>query len=322
MEAVLIGVLVACVVAIVLVIALYERELRRMAHFLEKREQGSNQRISIEFATRGIREVANAVNDELDDLRDARVRQEQHERALRQDLASLSHDIRTPLAGAQGYLQLYERTEDPQEKQRCLTEAVARLSAMRELTDQLFEYAKAADVDSPLKTQPVAVFPVLSKVLAGAYPQFKQRNWEPRIQFADEALQVQANEEALTRIFSNLLTNALRHGVAAPCIKQEGGRIQFINRVDNATKIDPDQLFQRFYRADGARTQDGSGLGLAIVANLCARMGGSVSARLEARPDAASGAVSASNEAYLVIEVCFQPVEGGDPNPSGHLEAK
>lgn len=104
MDMVIVAVLVACVLVVLLVIGLYERELRRMAHFLNKREKGSNERVAVEFATRGIREVASAVNSELDSLRDARLEQEKRQQAFRQDLASLSHDIRTPLAGAQGYL--------------------------------------------------------------------------------------------------------------------------------------------------------------------------------------------------------------------------
>ena len=92
--------------------------------------------------------------------------------AFQRDLAALSHDIRTPLAGAQGYLQLHERSADPAERERCLREASSRLSAMRELTDRLFDYAKAADADSPFACEPVEVLPILAEVLAGAYPQF------------------------------------------------------------------------------------------------------------------------------------------------------
>lgn len=96
MDVLLIAVLVAAVAVVAIVVGLYERELRHMAHFLHQREQGSNERISVEFATRGIREVASAMNKELDALRDARIEQEKHQAAFKQDLASLSHDIRTP----------------------------------------------------------------------------------------------------------------------------------------------------------------------------------------------------------------------------------
>lgn len=80
---------------LVFVVVSYERELRSMARFLEKRERGSNERVSVDFSTKGIAGIARAINEELD----AHIAQEAHRAAFRQDLASLSHDIRTPLAG-------------------------------------------------------------------------------------------------------------------------------------------------------------------------------------------------------------------------------
>lgn len=281
MEAILLAVLIACVAVIAVLVWLYERELRHMAHFLKQREQGSNERISVEFATRGIREVASAMNDELDTLRDARIEQEQHQAAFQRDLASLSHDIRTPLAGAQGYLQLYDRTQDPAEQNRCLNQAAARLSTMRDLTDKLFEYAKAVDTDNVLTLDRVEVFPILAQVLAGMYPQFAERKWSPEIHFEDENLAVMADADALSRVFSNLLTNALRYGNDAPRITQHANVVTITNSVEHPEALDVDHLFDRFYQGEVARTSDGSGLGLAIVASLCKRMGGSVSAQLQ-----------------------------------------
>lgn len=281
MEAILLAVLIACVAVIAVLVWLYERELRHMAHFLKQREQGSNERISVEFATRGIREVASAMNDELDALRDARIEQEQHQAAFQRDLASLSHDIRTPLAGAQGYLQLYERTQDPAEQNRCLNQAAARLSTMRDLTDKLFEYAKAVDTDNVLTLDRVEAFPILAQVLAGMYPQIAERKWSPEIHFEDENLAVMADADALSRVFSNLLTNALRYGNDAPRITQHANVVTITNSVEHPEALDVDHLFDRFYQGEVARTSDGSGLGLAIVASLCKRMGGSVSAQLQ-----------------------------------------
>lgn len=288
------GWIVAIALAVVLVCAvvLYERELGRLARFLEREDRSANERATVSFTTPGISSVAAAVNDEMDALRDERAALGERQEAFQRDLAALSHDIRTPLAGAQGYLQLHERSADPAERERCLREASSRLSAMRELTDRLFDYAKAADSDSPLVCGPVEALPVLAEVLAGAYPQFAERGWEPAIDFEDEGAAVLADAEALSRIFGNLLANALRHGASAPTISQrlvppDGGagrgmvEFAFSNEVGDPAAIDADRLFERFYRADAARSGEGSGLGLAIVASLCERMGGDVSAHVE-----------------------------------------
>lgn len=287
------GWIVAIALAVVLVCAvvLYERELGRLARFLEREDRSANERATVSFTTPGISSVAAAVNDEMDALRDERAALGERQEAFQRDLAALSHDIRTPLAGAQGYLQLHERSADPAERERCLREASSRLSAMRELTDRLFDYAKAADSDSPLACGSVEALPVLAEVLAGAYPQLKERGWEPAIDFEDDGATVLADSEALSRVFSNLLANALRHGASAPtisqrflpsCDKGEGDMVElvFSNKVKDADAIDAGRLFERFYRADAARSGEGSGLGLAIVANLCRRMGGSVEAKV------------------------------------------
>ncbi len=288
------GWIVAIALAVVLACAvvLYERELGRLARFLEREDRSVNERATVSFTTPGISSVAAAVNGEMDALRDERAALGERQEAFQRDLAALSHDIRTPLAGAQGYLQLHGRSADPAERERCLSEAASRLSAMRELTDRLFDYAKAADSDSPLACEPVEALPVLAEVLAGAYPQLKERGWDPAIDFEDEGAAVLADPEALSRVFSNLLANALRHGTSAPRVSQrlvppDGGagrgmvEFAFSNEVSDPASIDADRLFERFYRADAARSGEGSGLGLAIVASLCERMGGDVSAHVE-----------------------------------------
>lgn len=120
---------------------------------------------------------------------------------------------------------------------------------MRELTDTLFDYAKALDESAPLVLSSVRACDVLADVLAGMYPQFLERGWTPELHIEDEEVLIEANAEALSRVFSNVLTNAVRYGADAPCIVQRSG--------------------------------GGSGLGLAIVAQLCARMGGSATAQVD-----------------------------------------
>ena len=152
---------------------------------------------------------------------------------------------------------------------------------MRKLTDTLFDYSKALDESAPLALSSVRACDVLADVLAGMYPQFLERGWAPELHIEDEEVLIEANAEALARVFSNVLTNVVRYGADAPCIVQRNGVFVVKNNVSDSSSIDPARLFDRFYRADTARGGGGSGLGLAIVAQLCSRMGGSASARIE-----------------------------------------
>ena len=144
--------------------------------------------------------------------------------------------------------------------------------------DDLFSFAQVHDPSFEVACEPVRPADVLGDVLAGLYPQFCERGWEPRVLLDDEAV-VQADAEALARIFRNLTANALRHGAAAPVIEQRGGCVTFANRVDDPDAIDIDRLFERFYRADASRgEQSGFGLGLPIAASIATEHKGTLKA--------------------------------------------
>lgn len=277
--------LVAALAAALIRLARRDRELARIAAELEAREPEGNARIALEVRSPGLVALARAVNAELDRERDRRVRDLADRGAFQQDLASLSHDIRTPLAGAQGYLQLARRTGDEAARARYTEQAIRRLGSMRELVDGLFDYAKAADPGFAPELVPVALMPAVSDVLVSFYPQFTARGWEPRIDCADEDARVLADAPSLARALANLVNNALRYGSGAPGISVRGRgseiRVTMSNPVERPGDIDAARLFDRFYKRDAARTGEGSGLGLAIVARLVEAMGGTVSARVE-----------------------------------------
>ena len=277
----LVGIAVAAFAAgAALVIHRDGRELRRKACFLDQRETAGNARMTTGVRTRGMLSLARGVNAELDELQDERIASQQARQAFQAGLTCLSHDIRTPLAGAQGYLQLVEDEADPAAKERYLSAAAHRLDDVRVLLDDLFSFAQVHDPSFEVACEPVRPADVLGDVLAGLYPQFCERGWEPRVLLDDEAV-VQADAEALARIFRNLTANALRHGAAAPVIELRGGCVTFANRVDDPDAIDIDRLFERFYQGGGARSSAGAGLGLAIVSQLAAALGATVAASLE-----------------------------------------
>ena len=282
MPIVLVG--LACLVAgIGLAAFVYEKELRRMARFLRQRPARSNERLTVERPGRGFADMASAVNEQLDAMRDERVEGWRRQQEYQRDLASLSHDVRTPLMGAKGYLRLAQDDGDEAARMRRLDDAVERLDDMEGLVDQLFAYARANDPDLELHLRSVAVLPVLAGVLTGHFPAFDQRGWEPEVRFEDEALKADADEAALNRIFENLVGNMLRHGSAAPRIEQRGRVVTFSNEVDDPAGIEVDRLFDRFYRADASRSASGSGLGLAVAAGLAQAMSMRMDAQLDGR---------------------------------------
>lgn len=264
--------------------ALYATELKRIATFLRTRNKHSNARVTAGTPAPGIHELASVINDGLEETSRERIEALRSQEEFQRDLSALSHDIRTPLTGAKGYLQLALDETDDDVRTHHLDAAAARIDSTTELLDALFAYTKSTDPDLSLMPEVVEVEAAIEQALLAHYPEFEARGWEPRISCA-EGTTILADRDALARIFDNLIVNALRHGADAPRVSvrsQDGvARIEFANAVAPGTKIDADRLFDRFYQADSARNSSGSGLGLAIAANLAHAMGMELSAHVE-----------------------------------------
>lgn len=274
----------ACLGA-VFVVGCYASELGRQARFLARRERESNARLTCGSRLPGMVGMVDAVNAEIDAADAERVHALRAADEFSRGLSALSHDVRTPLTGARGYLQLAREEADAMRKDEQLAAADARLAAMSGLLDELFSYARAADPDTPLELGPVAIRPLLEQVLLGHYPEFEQRGWEPALDCED--VTVEANAEALGRITENLVVNALRHGsgplrvTAHAAGEGDSVSIEFANPVADPSAIEADRLFERFYQADASRATAGSGLGLSVAAKLAAAQGMDLSAHLE-----------------------------------------
>lgn len=264
----------------------YATELGRQARFLARRERLSNARLTCGSRLPGMVAMVDAVNAEIDASDAERVEALRAADEFSRGLSALSHDVRTPLTGARGYLQLAREETDSARKDEQLAAADARLAAMSGLLDELFSYARAADPDTPLELGTVALRPVLEQVLLGHYPEFEARGWEPALDMEDSTIEVTADREALARIVENLVVNALRHGSGPLAVRvrsvgeKNGVVVEFSNPVADPSAIDVDRLFERFYQADASRSTTGSGLGLSVAAKLAAAQGMDLSARL------------------------------------------
>lgn len=268
--------------------AAYAPELRRISRLLDARRDGrasANARITMGAHAPGVAELAEAINRELDCAMRSHIDGMRAQRDFQRDLSALSHDIRTPLTGAKGYLQLAADEADPALKRRRIDAAVERINRTSELLDALFSYTKASDPDLVLNAEPIDMREIVEQCLLGHYPDFERLGWEPVVTGTGAPRITEADRQAMGRIVENLVANALRHGSGAPELRiataPEQTILSISNPIDRPDELDVEHLFDRFYRADSARRGGGSGLGLATSAKLAEAMGMSLEAKVD-----------------------------------------
>ena len=256
----------------------YRRQLEYMARVLEETPAESNLCLTVWMDSTPARRLCRAVNRRLEEGRRLRLEALDSERKLKYTMACVSHDIRTPLAGAMGYLQLLEG--EPERQAEYLDIVQKRLTELDRLLDELFLYTKLANEPLTPVCGEIAVLPPLEEALAEFYPQLEAAGIVPELRFDREDLTVWASAEALGRVYRNLIANALRHGGGGLAVSGRDGEICFSNKLLPGPRPDPEHLFDRFYQCSPARAKGGAGLGLSIVRELMERMDGRVSARI------------------------------------------
>lgn len=279
------GILLAvfCILCVILVFCCLcqKRELRSLNGQLAEIAEGSHIELTAEGRGREMLALCRILNRILEEKDRNYIQYEKAEKLLKQNIAGLAHDIRTPLTGAMGYLQLAEECTQEDRRAHYLQAAETRLEELEEMLEEMFLYTKLAGGEIQLSMEQVQVLPVLSSCLLGLYAEFEEKGTEPEVSFESEGYRVYADEEALGRIFRNLIQNALIHGTGGISISQTGNRMIFENPAPQNSKLNTEQMFDKFYKSDPSRKKGSSGLGLFIVKELMLKMGGDAAAELQ-----------------------------------------
>lgn len=256
-------------------------EVRSIRRQLEEIERGSRMELGVYSRQREMLALCRKLNELGRQNMQGQIRYEKAQKQLKQNITALAHDIRTPLAGASGYVQLAGECRERGRQAYYLQAAEGRLKELGDMLEELFLFTKLSDTDFEPDMRRLQVLPLLGDCLVGMYLQFEEKGISPEVRFDTEGFRVDADEEYLRRIFHNLIRNALLHGTGNLVITQQEKRLTFENAVSETSRPDTEQIFEQFYKADSARRKGSSGLGLFIVKELMEKMGGGVKAELE-----------------------------------------
>ena len=275
-------ILALCIVIFLLLGKIYflHKSALEIGEGLEERlSSDTNTLIDISYRDPYLRQLAANINVQLRRLRSQRHRYQLGDRELKEAVTGISHDLRTPLTAIRGYLDLLEKEETTPNAQRYLSAIENRVEAMTELTEELFRYSLALSQEE-LPLENVCLNAALEESIAAYYAALTSRGIVPQIHLSGKRLEAQLNREALSRVFSNLLSNALKYSDGHLDITlSDLGEITFSNPAPGLTPVQVGRLFDRFFTVEAARSS--GGLGLSIAKSLTERMGGIIRAELE-----------------------------------------
>ena len=202
------------------------------------------------------------------------------ERMKTELITNVSHDIKTPLTSIINYVDLLQKEGPYNEKQTEYLAVLQKQSVrMRKLIEDLIEASKAATGNVTMEIMPISLGEMIRQLQGEYAVRFEEAGLELKVG-AVEDITVLADGRLLSRVFDNLLVNALKYSMPGTRVYLDVGQgaayatVSLRNISKEPLNISEEELMERFVRGDSSRHTEGSGLGLSIAKSLTEMMGG------------------------------------------------
>lgn len=264
-----------------------ERQIKNLTEQLtDIHKNNIDKKLTIGLLNKNIEVLAGKINEVIQSKKQSEANKVKLEKHLRQTIANMSHDLRTPLTSIIGYIQFLKFDDiAAAEKKEYLSIALDRALALESLLNDFYELSLIESLDYELNLQKLNINKILQEVVLGKYADFMNLNIEPKLDIPKENVYIIADEKSLNRVIENLLGNSVKYAkdTVSIYLKVEKNKVllKISNTVENLSSSDIEHIFDRFYMADKTRSSKGTGLGLAIAKSLVEKMNGSILAGLD-----------------------------------------
>ena len=202
----------------------------------------------------------------------------------------LAHDIKTPLTSMIGYLSILDEIDDmPKKKQKnYISIALDKSYRLEDLINELFDVARFNSEKIVLEKEELNLNLMLEQIIDDFYPTLREVNKSIKLNY-DEPISINGDSDKLSRVFNNLIKNAISYSYENTVIEiemidnEENIEVTFRNKGATIPEYKLEKIFDKFYRADESRgtNSGGAGLGLAITKEIIELHNGTISANSE-----------------------------------------
>lgn len=271
----------------------YKRQIKIFAEKTGARvEFDMNAPVSVDYFSKEITDLANALNAYTDKAKKYNLDLVKEQQRLKNVMAGISHDFRTPLTAARGYLQLLDKKGAiGTDERKYYNIIIEKMDYLAMLSDAFFSVSKIEAGGEDIELHQVNITNLLTETLLGQYPWIEENGIRLTADIPEQDIYVMSNEDCLMRIFNNIFSNARKYAETSLSIslKQADPEdknntsdknnkynknnyiLTFENDMELRDEIYSGRVLEAFYRGS-SRTSEGSGLGLYIVEQLAVRM--------------------------------------------------
>lgn len=285
MEEFIIGLSLTILIVLLIIFILKTKEINRLTLELKKlNREGKIEKLRLSLPNKNIENLVVEINTLIDDKRKMENIYKEKDMELREAIANMSHDLRTPLTSIMGYVYLLNDDKlNKEERKEYLKIIEKRSLVLNDLITNFYGLSRIQADQYEIKFEPVNLELVLGEIIAAFYETLDYKFGEPEINIEEGLRPVLGDKQALNRIFTNLIENIIKHGEGDVKIslkkKNKYIVMEFSNKAEELESKDVNRIFEKFFTKDRMRTGQNTGLGLAIVKVLVEKQGQKIEAK-------------------------------------------
>ena len=226
--------------------------------------------------------LAENINNIGEGLDKAIYNQLKSERLKSELITNVSHDLKTPLTSIINYIELIKKEEDikPEHIKDYVNVLDSKSKRLKVLIEDLFEASKASSGNLELNMEKIDITQLLRQAIGEMEEKLSKANLDLKLRVPEEKTYIMADGKKLYRVLENLLSNISKYSldntrVYIDIIEDDDKvKLTMKNISSYELNFDPEEIMERFKRADKSRNTEGSGLGLAIARDLVNAQGG------------------------------------------------